>query len=135
MCCVAAWLVVPQLRPAGLGGLSRRLKGVVLLGAWLPGWPCCVCGLLRKVGWPTRIVSSANALVWCVCPQCVRRPPPLPRHLCVCCALYFLAAQTTRILVTHQLQHLPSADHVVVLRDGRLAEQGTYEELVSCWAW
>lgn len=41
-----------------------------------------------------------------------------------------LCTQTTRILVTHQLQHLPSADYVLVMREGRVAERGTYEQLV-----
>eukprot|EP01132_Coremiostelium_polycephalum_P001119 gene1119-1424_t len=34
----------------------------------------------------------------------------------------------TRILITHQLQFVPSADHIVVVEDGVLT-QGTYEEL------
>ena len=41
------------------------------------------------------------------------------------------APQSTRVLVTHQLQYLPAADKVVVLRDGRLAEQGGYQELLA----
>ena len=37
----------------------------------------------------------------------------------------------TRVLVTNQLQHLKGvADWVVVMDAGRIAEQGTYEELV-----
>ncbi|XP_022919143.2 probable multidrug resistance-associated protein lethal(2)03659 [Onthophagus taurus] len=34
-----------------------------------------------------------------------------------------------RILVTHQLQYLNSADHIVILNDGRIEKQGTYKEL------
>lgn len=35
------------------------------------------------------------------------------------------------MLVTHKLELLPHADHVVVMRDGRAAFQGTYKELLS----
>lgn len=35
------------------------------------------------------------------------------------------------MLVTHQLQYLPAADEVVVLRDGRVAERGTYRQLLA----
>ena len=42
-----------------------------------------------------------------------------------------IVLQATRVLVTHQLQYLPAADRVLVLRDGRLAEQGSYQELVA----
>jgi ATP-binding cassette subfamily C (CFTR/MRP) protein 1 len=42
-----------------------------------------------------------------------------------------LVLQATRVLVTHQLQYLPSAHHVVVLREGRVAEQGSYADLVA----
>jgi ABC-type multidrug transport system fused ATPase/permease subunit len=37
----------------------------------------------------------------------------------------------TRILVTHQLQYLAAADQVIVLRDGGVAECGTYAELMA----
>ncbi|KAM9968283.1 hypothetical protein ACTFIW_002720 [Dictyostelium discoideum] len=36
----------------------------------------------------------------------------------------------TRILITHQLQFIPSADHIVVVDNGKLV-QGTYSELKS----
>ncbi|PRW33949.1 ABC transporter isoform A [Chlorella sorokiniana] len=52
------------------------------------------------------------------------------RHLfdrCIC----GLLGKTTRVLVTHQLQYLPAADEVVVLRDGRVAERGTYHQLLA----
>lgn len=35
------------------------------------------------------------------------------------------------MLVTHQLQYLPAADEVLVLREGRIAERGTYAALVA----
>lgn len=38
---------------------------------------------------------------------------------------------TTRLLVTHAIQHLPQCDRVLVLQDGMLVEMGTYSELVS----
>lgn len=37
----------------------------------------------------------------------------------------------TRILVTHALHFLPHVDYIYVLSDGRIAEQGTYAELMS----
>ncbi|XP_076041208.1 ATP-binding cassette sub-family C member 3-like [Oratosquilla oratoria] len=37
----------------------------------------------------------------------------------------------TRVLVTHSVTFLPRVDHVVVLRDGKVAEQGTYAQLVA----
>ncbi|CAG7835020.1 unnamed protein product, partial [Allacma fusca] len=36
-----------------------------------------------------------------------------------------------RILVTHQLQYLPRADHVIILQRGKVAAQGTYAELIQ----
>ncbi|XP_022670319.1 canalicular multispecific organic anion transporter 1-like isoform X2 [Varroa destructor] len=41
-----------------------------------------------------------------------------------------LLADRTRILVTHNVSYLPYADRVIVLKDGMVAEQGTYNELV-----
>lgn len=35
----------------------------------------------------------------------------------------------TRVLVTHQLQYLTKADHIIVLEEGEIIEQGTYHEL------
>ncbi|GIL72743.1 hypothetical protein Vretimale_4441 [Volvox reticuliferus] len=52
------------------------------------------------------------------------------RHLfdeCIC----GLLEDKTRLLVTHQLQYLPSADLVVVMAGGAVQHVGTYDELVS----
>ncbi|KAJ1554992.1 hypothetical protein HK096_010528 [Nowakowskiella sp. JEL0078] len=40
-------------------------------------------------------------------------------------------AKRTRILVTHQLHFLPQCDRVIVLKDGFIAEQGTYQQLIA----
>ncbi|KAF8813301.1 ABC transporter [Phlegmacium glaucopus] len=37
----------------------------------------------------------------------------------------------TRVLVTHALHFLPQVDYIYVVADGRLAEQGTYSDLMS----
>lgn len=37
----------------------------------------------------------------------------------------------TRLLVTHQLHFLPRVEYVVLLKDGEIAEQGTYQELMA----
>lgn len=36
----------------------------------------------------------------------------------------------TRVLVTHQLQYMPKVDHIIVVNDGKITEQGTYEQLM-----
>ncbi|ORY36994.1 P-loop containing nucleoside triphosphate hydrolase protein [Rhizoclosmatium globosum] len=37
----------------------------------------------------------------------------------------------TRILVTHQLHFLPQCDKIIVMKDGEIAEQGAYNELIA----
>lgn len=37
----------------------------------------------------------------------------------------------TRVLVTHQLQFLHQADQIIVLKDGRIAEMGSYADLMQ----
>jgi ABC-type multidrug transport system fused ATPase/permease subunit len=49
-------------------------------------------------------------------------------YKCICEGLL---RGTTRLLVTHQLAIVPNADYVVVMRNGRIDEQGTYEELMA----
>ncbi len=49
-------------------------------------------------------------------------------HLMARCVRGLLAG-ATRVLVTHQLQHLPLADEVLVLRGGRVAARGPYAAL------
>lgn len=38
---------------------------------------------------------------------------------------------STRVLVTHQRQYLPACDRVVVMRQGRVVLEGSYEELLK----
>ncbi|KAJ4258143.1 hypothetical protein NW762_008284 [Fusarium torreyae] len=37
--------------------------------------------------------------------------------------------RTTVVLCTHSIRHLPAADHIIVLGNGTIAEQGTFAEL------
>ncbi|CAH0557997.1 unnamed protein product [Brassicogethes aeneus] len=50
------------------------------------------------------------------------------RHLFDECISRHLTGKT-RVLITHQLQYLKMADHIIVLDEGRIAAQGTFEEL------
>ncbi|CAM6115529.1 unnamed protein product [Calypogeia fissa] len=50
-------------------------------------------------------------------------------HLFTRCITGFLSDKA-RIFITNHLQFVPSVDHIVVLKDGNTAEQGTYQELV-----
>lgn len=52
------------------------------------------------------------------------------RHIFEQCIIGQLKDKT-RILVTHQLQYLKYATHVVVINNGEIHEQGTYEELLN----
>lgn len=37
----------------------------------------------------------------------------------------------TTFMVAHRLSTIRNADHIVVVEDGRVAEQGSYEELMA----
>lgn len=42
-----------------------------------------------------------------------------------------LLQEKTRVLVTHGITYLPKVDLIIVLKDGRVSEQGTYAELLQ----
>jgi ATP-binding cassette, subfamily C (CFTR/MRP), member 1 len=52
------------------------------------------------------------------------------RHLFETCLLGALKGKT-RVLVTHQLHFLPQVDYILVMKDGLIAEQGTFEDLTK----
>ena len=37
----------------------------------------------------------------------------------------------TRVLVTHGITYLPKTDYIIVLKEGRISEQGSYEDLIQ----
>jgi ABC-type multidrug transport system fused ATPase/permease subunit len=41
------------------------------------------------------------------------------------------AMNATRIIIAHRLSTIRSADRILVLENGRIAESGTYDELVD----
>jgi ABC-type bacteriocin/lantibiotic exporter with double-glycine peptidase domain len=45
--------------------------------------------------------------------------------------LHTTQAGRTRVLITNQLHILHKCDHVVVMEQGRIVEQGTYAQLVA----
>ncbi len=53
------------------------------------------------------------------------------KHITQNCFVSGPVADKTRILVTHHLDVLPHADHIIVMDGGRIAEQGTYAQLVA----
>ena len=42
-----------------------------------------------------------------------------------------LLRRKTRVLVTHGVGYLPEVDRIVVMKEGRVSEQGTYRELLE----
>lgn len=42
-----------------------------------------------------------------------------------------LLKSKTRVLVTHGITYLPKTDYIIVMKDGRVSEQGTYQDLVE----
>jgi ATP-binding cassette subfamily C (CFTR/MRP) protein 1 len=53
------------------------------------------------------------------------------KHIVEQCLLSGPLADKTRVLVTHHLDVLPQADHIILLQNGRIVEQGTYDDLIE----
>jgi len=46
-------------------------------------------------------------------------------------AISALVVEKAVIVIAHRLQSIMSADNIIVLKDGRVAEQGTHEDLLK----
>lgn len=55
----------------------------------------------------------------------------MSKHIVEECLLSGPLADKTRVLVTHHLDVLPKADHILLLQNGRIIEQGTYNDLIQ----
>ena len=42
-----------------------------------------------------------------------------------------ISSQRTTFLITHRLSQIRWADHILVLNNGRLVDQGTHEDLLA----
>ncbi|KAK4702568.1 hypothetical protein P7C70_g3660, partial [Phenoliferia sp. Uapishka_3] len=52
-------------------------------------------------------------------------------HIVTNCITSGPLAAKTRILVTHHLEALPHADHIIMMDSGRIVEQGVYQDLIK----
>nr|CAD7396332.1 unnamed protein product [Timema cristinae] len=91
-------------------------------------------GLLKhKVSWLENVIGPYGLLkhkVIIVCKtKCLGRycrvetAANFPNLICPC--------HQTRVLVTHSITYLPKVDMILVLKDGKVLERGTYRELVQ----
>ncbi|KAJ6245302.1 multidrug-resistance like protein [Anaeramoeba flamelloides] len=53
------------------------------------------------------------------------------KHLFDKCIKSDLLKSKTVLLISHQIQYLPQSDYIIVIDDGKIIDQGTYQELIN----
>jgi hypothetical protein len=110
---------VGRRRGLGLGG-----------GSWEPAVQrrTAVLAAAGSVSPPRELPVAMRA---CLDPlsACLRTPPPLPASSP--CTLLPLPQGRTSIFVAHRLSTIRGCDRIVVLADGRVAEEGSHDDLMA----
>ncbi|MEU3981583.1 ABC transporter ATP-binding protein [Streptomyces sp. NPDC026672] len=102
------------------GGLDTLLARELFGGAELSGgqWQRLACGRALYRRTPLLILDEPTSQM-----------DPRGEHR-ILLEVRRIAAHRMTVVVTHQLENTRLADRIVVLREGRVAEQGTYDELL-----
>ncbi len=125
----------PQARDAEIGDLAQRIGS----GEWLETLPD---GLHTEVGERGGRLSMGQRQLVSLMRVMVQRPSifildeatasidPFTEYQ-IQQALKLILAETTSILIAHRLSTVRASDRIVVLRNGRIIEQGTHDSLVE----
>ncbi|KAF0046151.1 hypothetical protein F2P81_002680 [Scophthalmus maximus] len=127
-------LDAPSLQNVSVNVKSHKLLTVI--GPVGAGKSSLLSAILRELPLDTGTLQVKGQLTYAsqqpwLFPGTIRSNILFGRELnstkCIC----GLLKNKTRVLVTHQLQHLRTNDHILILKEGHVMAQGSHRELLS----